>query len=62
MTRFSKSANACGVQSEGESMDEVTIALSCERICACRQFYQFVIITKRERQNPIHMKTKPLFG
>jgi hypothetical protein len=29
MTRFSKSANACGVQSEGKSMDEVTISLSC---------------------------------
>jgi hypothetical protein len=29
MTRFSKSAKACGEQSEGESMDEVTIALSC---------------------------------
>jgi hypothetical protein len=29
MTSFSKSANACGVQSAGESMDEVTIALSC---------------------------------
>jgi hypothetical protein len=29
MTSFSKSANACGEQSEGESMDEVTIALSC---------------------------------
>jgi hypothetical protein len=29
MTRSPKSANACEVQSEGESMDEVTIALSC---------------------------------
>jgi hypothetical protein len=29
MISFSKAANACGVQSAGESMDEVTIALSC---------------------------------
>jgi hypothetical protein len=27
MTRFSKSAKACGVQSEGENVDEVIIAL-----------------------------------
>jgi hypothetical protein len=29
VSRFSKSANACGEQSEGESMEEVIIALSC---------------------------------
>ena len=30
MTNFSKSASACGVQSAGETMDEVTIALSSQ--------------------------------
>jgi hypothetical protein len=29
MTSFSKSANACGVHSAGENMDELTIACYC---------------------------------
>ena len=42
MTRFSKSANACGVQSEGESMDEVTIAL-CYRAAFMELEWSFTL-------------------
>ena len=70
VTRLSKSANACGEQSEGESMDEVTIALFCGMNLGDRRTVARMMATTRmilslpreaeKSQNPAHMKTKTL--
>ncbi len=73
MTRFSKSANACGVQSVGESMDEVTIALFCrDEFAKSRNgrthyrdnSYHFIIVARRgkERESRPYENEKPFFG
>src|SRR6266480_4154290 len=73
MTRFSKSANACGVQSVGESMDEVTIALFCrDEFAKSRNgrthyrdnSYHFIIVARRgkERESRPYENEKTFFG
>src|SRR5262245_8452215 len=69
MTSFSKSANACGVQSAGESIDEVIISLPCRdesprsRTVRAHYYYNLYLSLAREERkshNLVYMKTKTL--
>ena len=70
VSRLSKSANVCGEQSEGESIDEVTIALCYRdefadcgpvaRIMATIRMILSLPLEEEKSQNPVHTKTKTL--